>query len=229
MYLTDTELESSSVVSNSRMNRGRGAVGVNSYERELGLNVVAWLERALQENGQASWLDLCCGRGKALLEVASHFQANSDSRTLKLRGVDLVDTFPEEALGRNIVRLEVASLHNWSPQESFDLITCIHGLHYIGDKLGLVRRAAEWLTDQGLLMANLDLANLRFATGEPMGRMLSKRLRECGLTYDRRKHLLTLAGRKSFTLGFRYVGADDLAGPNYSHQEVVNSYYEAVH
>ena len=32
----------------------------------------------------------------------------------------------------------------WQPALRFDLITCVHGLHYIGDKLGLLTRAASW-------------------------------------------------------------------------------------
>jgi SAM-dependent methyltransferase len=228
MYLRNTELESSSVVANSRMNRGRGAVGVNSYEREMGLNVSAFLEQRLRDTGRASWLDLCCGSGNALLEMASHFQATNVADSLKLHGVDLIDMFSEDSPVRKMVQLKVASLHDWTPRESFDLITCVHGLHYIGDKLGLLQRAPEWLTDQGQFVANLDLANLRFSSDESMGPLLMRRFRQCGLDYDRRKHLLTVIGRKSFNFGFRYLGANDQAGPNYTHQEAVNSYYEAI-
>ena len=43
-----------------------------------------------------------------------------------------------------------ASLATWRPERAYDLITCVHGLHYIGDKLGLVARAASWLADRWL-------------------------------------------------------------------------------
>jgi len=45
--LDDTPLERSSVVANSRMNRERGAFGVNSYEKELG--------HTLQAVGEPRW------------------------------------------------------------------------------------------------------------------------------------------------------------------------------
>ena len=36
-----------------------------------------------------------------------------------------------------------ASLAAWRPERTFGLITCVHGLHYVGDKLGLISRAAS--------------------------------------------------------------------------------------
>jgi hypothetical protein len=35
----------------------------------------------------------------------------------------------------------------------YDLITCVHGLHYAGDKLAALARAASWLTPGGLISA----------------------------------------------------------------------------
>src|SRR5262249_8577045 len=35
-------------------------------------------------------------------------------------------------------------------------------------------------------------------------------------------------GRKDFTLNYRYLGADDAAGPNYTGQAAVNSYYDQL-
>ena len=59
-----------------------------------------------------------------------------------LAGVDLVDAFdavPGSVPGLELVSAPVAA---WEPRRSFDLITCVHGLHYIGDKLALLTRAA---------------------------------------------------------------------------------------
>jgi hypothetical protein len=94
--------------------------------------------------------------------------------------------------------------------------------------LSVIEHAAGWLTADGVFMANLDLANLRLKDGSPLGRTISRRFRDCGLTYDHRRHLLKCLGARSVDFGFRYVGADDTAGPNYSGQEAVDSYYESA-
>ena len=79
----------------------------------------------------------------------------------QLAGVDLVDAFdavPGSVPGLDLVCAPVAA---WEPGRSFDLITCVHGLHYIGDKLALLSRAAGWLTPAGRLAADLDLSAIR--------------------------------------------------------------------
>ena len=58
----------------------------------------------------------------------------------------------EGQLSLECLRLVEASLSAWRPDRSFDLITCVHGLHYVGDKLGLVARAASWLAEDGLFV-----------------------------------------------------------------------------
>lgn len=123
------------------------------------------------------------------------------------------------------LRLEAASLHRWEPPDRFDLITCVHGLHYVGDKLALVERAARWLAPDGMFRAHLDLANLRRASGEPLGRLALARFRAAGMVFDRRTGLLTGSGPRSIAFGPKYVGADDAAGPNRTGQEAVDSYY----
>lgn len=60
----------------------------------------------------------------------------------------------------------------------FDLITCVHGLHYIGDKLAVLTRIASWLTDDGQFSADLDLDSIRLADGRPAGRKLAAALRD---------------------------------------------------
>ena len=70
------------------------------------------------------------------------------------------------------------------------------------------------LKPDGHLQANLDLANIKLEKGSA-ARRIPKALREAGLQYDRRKRLLI----------FSYLGADDQAGPNYTGQPAVDSYY----
>jgi predicted TPR repeat methyltransferase len=223
--LDDAGLERSPVVANSRMNRERQAVGVNSYARELGFDPLDFLRSRLQTHGRASWLDLCCGRGRALLDASATLDDEHLAGRVRLTGVDLVDMFEPAAFAAKCLKLEAASLHTWQTDERFDLITCVHGFHYIGDKLGLVERAATWLAADGMFAASLDLANLRREDGRPLARLASSRLRKHGFEYHPRRRLLTRTGHGRVSLGFNYVGANDAAGPNYSGQEAVNSCY----
>jgi hypothetical protein len=68
--LDSNALELSGVVANSAMNRERVCVGKNSYARELSFDPIAFLKSRVETQGQAAWLDLCCGRGRALIEAA---------------------------------------------------------------------------------------------------------------------------------------------------------------
>jgi len=53
-------------------------------------------------------------------------------------------------------------------------------------------------------------------------------LRRAGLDYDRRRRMVVCQGRKVIELPYRYMGADDQAGPNSTGQPAVDSYYEVV-
>lgn len=130
--------------------------------------------------------------------------------------------------GLMCLRLVEASLTTWQPDRSFDLINCVHGLHYVGDKLGLLARTARWLTEDGVLVASLDLANLKLADGRGATGRVSSDLRRAGLEYDRRKRLVVCHGQRVVNLPYRYLGADDRAGPNYTGQPAVDSYYEPI-
>lgn len=204
--LPDIELEQTSVVANCAMNRERRLVG---YAKELGFDPVTVLR-----GSRAGWLDLCCGSGRALVEAAGQLPG------VRIVGVDLVDTFAPGP-----VDFVCAPAGTWTPDAPFDLITCVHGLHYVGDKLGLLCRAATWLTPTGRLMADLDLTAIRRADGRPLGRPLATRLRAAGFEYNARRKRITLDGGREVRLPYRYVGADPAAGPNYTGQESVHSHY----
>ncbi|MEV8440346.1 class I SAM-dependent methyltransferase [Actinosynnema sp. NPDC051121] len=221
--LDDETLERSSVVANRTMNRERRLTGSNGYGRELGIDVVGVITDRLSRGAEAfHWLDLCCGTGRALLECA-HLV---DDPRLRITGVDLVDFYagpPHPA-----VEFVTGPVGSFTPRGSFDLVTCVHGLHYVGDKLDVLTRAASWLTEDGLFVANLDLAAVVSEQGRPWGRRLTGPLRAAGFDYDSRRRRVTRTGRHQADLPFRYLGADDQAGPNYTGQPAVDSYYAAA-
>ncbi len=224
-FLDDDALEQSGVVANSRMNRERNLTGSNGYSKELAFNPLELLRESVASAGHANWLDLCCGSGKALIEAARIVHCEGMDASIELLGVDLVGMFARPDPEQKCLRLVEASLTAWQPDRPFDLITCVHGLHYIGDKLRLIARAASWLTDDGRFAANLDVNNLRLQDGRSAGRIVATEFRRSGLQYDHRKKLVICVGRKLVNLPFQYLGADDQAGPNYTGQPAVNSYY----
>src|SRR4051794_29698518 len=88
---------------------------------------------------------------------------------VEILGIDLVEMFLPSRADLTCLRLVEASLRSWQPDHACDLITCVHGLHYVGDKLGLIARAASWLNTDGRFVANMDLGNLKLAEGRPAG------------------------------------------------------------
>ncbi len=223
--LDDAALEASAVVANRIMNRERQLTGVNSYGRELGFDPLEVIgSRARAGGGQCSWLDLCCGTGRALIHAAARLEQAGLAGRAVLTGVDLAGVFDAAPPAVDLV---CASVHSWTPSMAFDLITCVHGLHYVGDKLGVLARAASWLSDGGRLAAHLDLSSIRLADGRPAGRRLAAQLRAAGLSYDARRHQVGgTGGGPVVRLPYRYLGADDRAGANYTGQPAVHSYYE---
>ncbi|AMV38378.1 class I SAM-dependent methyltransferase [Planctomyces sp. SH-PL62] len=221
--LADDELERSAVVANCRMNRERELVGSNGYEKEVGFNPLEFLRQRTASGRGTAWLDLCCSSGKALIQTAEVILA--EGLQVAIVGVDLLGMFHRYDHDPMNLRLIEASLRTWRPDRSFDLIACVHGLHYVGDKLGLIARAASWLTGDGLFVASLDLHNVKIADGKPLGRRIAADLRRGGLEYDRRRRLVSCRGGRAVDLPYRYLGADDRAGPNYTGQPAVDSYY----
>jgi SAM-dependent methyltransferase len=224
--LNDNTLERSAVVANCRMNRERDLTGSNGYARELGRNPLDYLKECLALQDGAAWLDLCCGTGRALIRAAEQVHAAGLASRVEILGIDLAGLFDHAPAGLSCVRLVEASLSRWQAERAYDLVTCVHGLHYVGDKLGLIARAATWLTAAGLFVANLDLANLKFGGERAAARWAAAELRRSGLEYDRRRRRVVCWGRREVSLSVRYLGADDMAGPNYTGQPAVDSYYE---
>lgn len=222
--VSDTELESLAVVANSAMNRRRQLVGVNSYERELGFRPLDALRERLTDphrvtGPRVAWLDVCCGAGLAAGECARGL-AGAD-----VVGLDLVDAFEPDLASVPNLELVVGSVLEWEPGRRFDVITCVHGLHYVGDKLAALTRLASWLQPDGMFVADFDPSSVRLADGRPAGRALIGSLRAAGFDVDTRRRRIRLDGGCVVELPYAYLGADPHAGPNYTGQPAVHSYY----
>ncbi|MFT4978345.1 MAG: SAM-dependent methyltransferase [Myxococcota bacterium] len=218
--LDESELERSAVVANCRMNRARRLGGRGGYEWELGVDVVGFLEWRARTRGSAAWLDLCCGEGRALIDAADRFTAQG--MAVEILGVDLVDAFAPSPPGLRGLQRVVAALPRWAPARQYDLITCVHGLHYVGDKLALIAQMASWLVDDGRMLGHLDLANVVLRGGSAR-RRIPPLLRAAGVEHDRQ--LVRCEGRREVRLPLTYLGADDSAGPNYTGQLAVSGVY----
>lgn len=232
--LDDAALERSAVVANSAMNRIRGLAGVNSYARELGFDPFEWLaERArtaavaASAHGEVAWLDMCCGSGRALLEAERRFVDELPDLPVTITGVDLVDFFAAPPVSRRL-RLIAQSAATYSPPagRAFDLVTCVHGLHYVGDKLGLLSRLASLISSGGRLVADFDADSILNPDGSSAGRRVSAHLRRAGVDYDRRRHRIACIGPRGLDFPATYRGADAAAGPGYTGQPAVCSYYQ---
>lgn len=225
--LDDAALHASAVVANNAMNRERQLAGVNSYQRELGFSPFDFLVAIAGAGGTAAWLDLCCGSGQALIQAAAALARQGLAGRVAITGIDLVDAFaplPASASGvPPALELACAPVDTWQPGRRYDLITCVHGLHYVGDKLAMVTRAVSWLAPAGRFVADLDLADVRVPRGP---RALARTLRAAGFGYDWRRHRISRDGHLDVALPYRYIGADDRAGPGYTGQACVASYYE---
>lgn len=226
--LSNELLERSGVVANCRMNRDRVLVGTNGYAHDLKFNPLDFLRERIQQNGAAGWLDLCCGAGNALAEASRAAEEAGIGRDLAIVGVDLVGMFGAAAREQENVTLIEASLSSWEPEWRFDLITCVHGLHYIGDKLGLIGRAVSWLDEGGLFAAHLDLENIVVEGKSSPRKFLLSEFQNNSLEYDGRRKLVRGNGRRRIEFSLEYVGGDDTAGPNFTGQPAVNSHYRVV-
>ncbi len=225
-YTDDKELERSSVVANCNMNRDRDIDGSNGYSKDLGFHPLEYLQSKLSGRESVSWLDICCGAGNALIQAANIVAERRLSITIT--GVDLVGMF-SNAVAANCLTLIEAALSDWRPDKQYDLITCVHGLHYIGDKLGLVQRISSWLTEDGSFCGNLSLENVivrdKDSKTNLSERQVAKILRDSNVKYSTSTRRLSLVGNQKIRFPVAFVAADDSAGPNYTGQPAVTSHY----
>ena len=219
--LRPDELLSSPVVANAAMNRGRGLSGVNSYERDLRFSLTDFLAGRVQERGAALWYDACCGEGRALAEAGNQFTASEWGRQVQIVGVDLVEMFtPEQTPNVSLIAADVAA---FTSEEPADLITCVHGLHYLGDKLGFLQHAYAMLAPGGLILAHLDPDNLRVSgAGASVWRQAAKG----GVMVDFKGHVLRVTRTEvALDFGLTFQGATVSERPNYTGITVIDSWY----
>lgn len=226
LMLTYAELLASPTVANSTMNRGRGLSGVNSYTRELRFDIATFLKTRAQERGYAIWFDACCGEGRALIEAGEEFAERDWGHQVRIIGVDLVDFFPPN--DNPNVHLIAMDVVGFTPAHPVDLVTGVHGLHYIGDKLGFLERAYLRLTPGGLLLAHLDTANVREAgSDKPLWPRLIRRAHAARVSIGLKNYVLSLIrGEETLDFGARYVGATVSEQPNHTGITVVDSWYQ---
>lgn len=220
--LNDKTLENSPIVANNLMNRERQAIGINSYQQALRLNPITFLSNNIAHQATVRWLDLCCGSGKALIQSALHLEKMGLSENIILEGIDLVDFFDEIPNSISFLKFQTMNLSEWTPTEEYDLITCVHGLHYIGDKLKLIQKSIGALKKEGVWFAHLDLKNIILENSPTKFR---KWLKNQGISYQVTKKLLHCVGKKELTYPWIYQGADDRAGANFTGQAAVTAYY----
>lgn len=209
--MNEDELERTSVVANCTMNRQRGLEGPNSYEKELGFSILAYLNKC----DDPSWLDLCCGEGRALEEA-------SCLGDFRLVGVDLIERERSEG-----VDWHRTSLRAFETSEKFDLVTCVHGLHYLGDKLGALEKISGWLKPEGEMYAHIDLAHVFLSGKSSAARKVLGEVRDAGLEYSRSRHLIHGCPSRRLDFSLSFEKADLAVGPNYTGQPAVGSYYSS--
>jgi SAM-dependent methyltransferase len=222
--LSEDQLIWSSIVANSSMNRKRQASGINSYEQDLKFEPEIFLEEKIKLSGIASWLDLCCGEGYALIQTAHYFYAKGMQQNLTLTGIDLVDPFQPIDEKITCLQFHTGSVVDWKPNERYDLITCCHGIHYTGDKLKVIQTGISAINGNGMLVLNLDLANI-IAAGTNEKDFLINSFKKLKIDYNTRTKILKRTGTAQIDFGLAYTGADDTTGPNYSGQNAVTSHY----
>jgi ubiquinone/menaquinone biosynthesis C-methylase UbiE len=224
MLLSDEKLIWSPVVANSSMNRERNASGINSYEQEFGFRPEEFLQKRVADTGEANWLDLCCGKGNAAVQVADLLVREGLHEKVNILGIDLIDDFPPKDNSYPCLQFIAAPFADFSTLAKFDLITCVHGLHYMGDKLLALEKVASLLKENGLFIANLDLDNIVI---NKTPRKFSKPsfLKKHGFAWNGHKKIVRRTGFLKVHFNLMYEGADDTYGPNYTGQAAVASHY----
>jgi SAM-dependent methyltransferase len=227
----------SDIVVNAAMNRGRGFSGVNSYTKDLRqFDIAAFLQERTQQfpTSKVRWLDVCCGEGRALTEATQFWSGLPWAKQVEIIGLDLWDDLPtvQKYPEGPTLRFIAADAETWTPDAPLDLITCVHGLHYLPDKLGFLQRAYTWLSPSGgLLLAHLDTDNIRLQGNETanLWATVSRRVRKQGISLQFSNHLLrlerTAQSPESLTFDVSFVGRTVSPRPNFSGMTVIDSWY----
>ncbi|WP_405177683.1 hypothetical protein [Nocardia sp. NBC_01377] len=90
----------------------------------------------------------------------------------------------------------------------------------------LLSAMARWTTPTGSFAAHFDPHSIRNSDGSSAARRVSAEFRRAGMDYDRRRHRVSARGRRTLSFPAVYPGADDTAGPGYTGQPAVASYYD---
>jgi len=181
----------------------------------------------LKNEDQVNWLDLCCGEGKALIQTHKIFTQKGLIKKITLEGIDLVDMF-DHGINDIDVDIRIESLLDWKPSKKYNLITCVHGLHYLGDKLGLIKKIVRTLKVNGLFIGNIDLENIKNEENNSLKKTINSQFKKHGIIYNAQKRMILCRSFKEVVFDFEYVGANDKAGPNYTGQPVVDSFYTPI-
>jgi SAM-dependent methyltransferase len=225
--LRPSEVLRSDIVANRTMNRERGLHGINSYTRELDFDPIALLTATAQARGVAAWLDVCCGEGRALVAAATLLSESYPTLDIRLIGIDLVGPFAPSSF--SCLEFTETDAAAYAPPCPFDLITCVHGLHYLGDKLGFLEKAYGWLKPGGLLISQLDPANVR-AEGYPrtFWSPALRRARTRRAEIQLRSHRLRIEKTDApLDFGAEFAGAAPSSQPNYTGIVVMDSWYRS--
>ena len=107
------------------------------------------------------------------------------------------------------VTLTAADVAAFTLDRPADLISCVHGLHYLGDKLGFIQHACAMLTPGGLLLAHLDPDNLRASgAGASIWRQAVRHAAKGGAAVDFKGHVLRIARTEApLNFGLTFQGA----------------------
>jgi len=159
------------------------------------------------------------------MEAGEQFEAAGWGRQVQIVGVDLVGMFtPEQAANVTLTAADVAA---FTLNQPADLITCVHGLHYLGDKLGFLQRAYAMLAPGGMLLGHLDPDNLRgLGAGASVWRQAARHAARGGVVVDFKGHVLRIARTEALLdFGLTFQGATISERPNYTGITVVDSWY----
>ncbi len=121
------------------------------YEKVLGINIAQLLKPG------ATWIDMCCGNGRALETFLEQHQADN----CELVGIDTCPVSNESG-----VEFVTSNVREYEHPKPVDLITCVYGLMYIDRKIETLQKWYRQLSEGGHLVVNLDYSTLILEGGE---------------------------------------------------------------